>query len=408
MFKQDKYYGEVWLETDTSKKCFATIEVNNGEVKLVTNLHDKLKVYQVEVIYGVFNGLGFVTFVNNKIMQGSSGITEARIYLPKYIFSSSHHNISPKDLKIKEFNIDNKAIVKWAGKMHYYDTIREELIIEPDIKIEVPILHESIRLSFIRSIAHSTNQEFVKVENIGYVKFHSEKEVAFLEAIELYNVFQKLLLIFHGTSIQFNTFNFKCLGCNEWASAYFESDFNKEKYSSFVNIQYDFINDEFEKILREWYDNDDIQFCANIIVENLMSKVSHSRRFTNSIAAFEAFYKRFGKGKHKKLNKRCDEYRSIISEITSIEGEDFDSFIAKIIRSRDFYVHGNQGQKDIFTQFELLYISLMFDYVVIHGLLVFIKMSDVILDRIIAKAKSAYKDMQWVNRALGKDMFKKK
>jgi hypothetical protein len=205
MFKKDKYYGEVWLESNTSKKCFAIIEFDNNEVKLVTNLHDKLRVYQVEIIYGVFNGLEFVTLVNNKIKQGTSGITETRVYLPKYIFSCSNHNINPKDLKIKEFNVDNKAIVKWAGKMYYFDTIKQKLVIEPDIKIETPILSGNVRMSFMRSTAHSANREFAKVENIGFVKFNTEKEIGLLEAIELYNVFLKVLLLIQIPTMSFNS-----------------------------------------------------------------------------------------------------------------------------------------------------------------------------------------------------------
>jgi hypothetical protein len=52
--------------------------------------------------------------------------------------------------------------------------------------------------------------------------------------------------------------------------------------------------------------------------------------------------------------------------------------------------------------------SLMFDYVVMYGLLMSIQVSNGILDKIIEKAKSTYRDMQWVNKTLGKDMFKKK
>jgi hypothetical protein len=62
-----------------------------------------------------------------------------------------------------------------------------------------------------------------------------------------------------------------------------------------IDNRYDLGKEQQQLFLqKKWYINEDVRFCADIILENLLSvKVSHSRRFTNSLSAFEAFSKRF-------------------------------------------------------------------------------------------------------------------
>ena len=406
MFKENKYYGEVWLKSKEDKKCFCVLELINDEVLITTNLNQNLSAYQIELIYGVFTGLGHLTFVNCKIKNSSSGIIETKTYKPKYTFVSAYHIIEPIGLKIKEFQIDNSAIVKWDRKTHWYNSIEEKLEKQEDV-VHKTNISEDLTITITRSTSYTSNHDFFRMDNIGYVDFKSKSELSVLESIDLYNTFQKLFHFIYGKSAQFKSFKFKCLSCGEWASLYYKDDFNKEGISNFITLHYDTIKDELSNVIIHWFSNNDIRNCSDIIIENLLSvKTSHSRRFTNSYSAFEDYSQKFSnKYKTDSVEKRLLEHKELLNEITNIRIEEIKTYIKKIVRNRDYLTHRTNSKNNIFSQFELLYISFLLDYIVGIGLMKQMEVSDDIIDKIIRRAKSNYQDMQSVNNLLNKDLL---
>jgi hypothetical protein len=228
-----------------------------------------------------------------------------------------------------------------------------------------------------------------------------------LEMIEIYRTFQKFLLLFYGKSNHFKSFNLKCLDCGEWFSLYFNDDLVNEKHSDYIQFDYIDIKNDLNIILQKWYLNEDIQFCSDIILENILTtKVSHSRRFTNSLASFEAFSKRFGENhKNPTVEKYFDDLKDLFIEIMMIQETSFKGFVKKIIRTRDYYVHGNKKQIDVFSKFELLYISFLIDFVVGIELSKQLGFSKENIKNIINKATSVYVLMQGTNRILTKNIL---
>ncbi|SNR69115.1 ApeA N-terminal domain 1-containing protein [Lutibacter flavus] len=409
MFKENKYYGEVFLQSDEANKCFCLLELIDDKVYITTNLTIKNTASLIPIIYGEFTSLGHLTFVNCLIRNSSTGMIETLTYQPKYTFVSGHHPIDPIGLKIKHFQIDNSAIVNWIRGMHLYNSIEQKLEKQEDIKLSTNI-NENLNITVTKSTTHTSNQEFFRMDNVGYVTFKSTIEVSILEAIELYNTFQKLFYFIYGKSAQFKSFSFQCLGCGYWASLYYKNDYTKNNISSYINIDYWKIKDEFSNIIKHWFTNKDVAYCSDIIIENLLSiKTSHSRRFTNSYAAFEAFSSIFGnKHKNPSAEKYFFEHKDLLIEITNIPEKDIKGYIKKIVRNRDYLVHRNNTKNNIFSQFELLYISLLLDYIVGIGLMKQMEVSNKIIQLIISKAKSTFQDMQAVNKILNQDLLYEK
>jgi hypothetical protein len=158
---------------------------------------------------------------------------------------------------------------------------------------------------------------------------------------------------------------------------------------------------------KNWYINEDMRFCADIILENLLSvKVSHSRRFTNSLSAFEAFSKRFELIlKNPTTEKFLKTKKNLLFEISKINEVDLDTFISKMIRTRDFYVHGNKKKTNHFPDFELLYISFLLDFIVCIGISEALEIAPINIEKIKRRAKSIYLDMQSVNKILNENNF---
>ncbi|WP_417238093.1 hypothetical protein [Bizionia sp.] len=406
MFKENKYFGEVWFKDSKDIKCFCVLELIGDKIFITTNLTEKYTAYQIDVIYGMFTGLGYVTFVNCNIQHSSTGIVETKVYRPKYTFVCAYHLIDPINLKINEFQIDNAAIVKWVRKMNWYNSIEDKVEKQEDIKHQT-VISEDLTLTITKSTSYTSNHDFLRMDNVGYVDFKSGKNLSILESIELYNSFQKLFHFIYGKSVQFKSFNFKCLSCGKWASLYYKDDFNKENISGFITLDYDIINEDLSKLIKYWFTNPDITYCADIIIENLLSvKTSHSRRFTNSYSAFEAYSFKFGKiQKNPTVEKYLLEHKKLIHSITSIPENEIKGYVSKIVRHRDYLTHRNKIKNNIFSQFELLYISFLLDYIVGIELMGKMDASDKVIEKIMLRAKSTYQDMQSVNKLLNKDVL---
>lgn len=406
MFKENKYFGEVWFKDSEDVKCFCVLELIDNKIFITTNLTEKYTAYQIDVIYGMFTGLGYVTFVNCNIQHSSTGIVETKVYRPKYTFVCAYHLIDPINLKISEFQIDNAAIVKWVRKMNWYNSIEDKVEKQEDIKHQT-VISEDLTLTITKSASYTSNHDFLRIDNVGYVDFKSGKYLSILESIELYNSFQKLFHFIYGKSVQFKSFDFKCLSCGKWASLYYKDDFNKENISGFITLDYDTINEDLSKLIKHWFTNPDITYCADIIIENLLSvKTSHSRRFTNSYSAFEAYSFKFGKtDKNPTVEKYLLEHKELLNIITSIPENEIKGYVSKIVRHRDFLTHRNKTKNNIFSQFELLYISFLLDYIVGIGLIKKMEASEEVIEKIMLRAKSTYQDMQSVNKLLNKDVL---
>jgi hypothetical protein len=86
--------------------------------------------------------------------------------------------------------------------------------------------------------------------------------------------------------------------------------------------------------------------------------------------------------------------------------ENFNDFVQKVIRSRDYHIHANLENKNIYSDFELLYISLLLDFVVALGLMQSIGASQKTQDYVTSRGNSVFIDMQSVNKMLGQDSLK--
>lgn len=406
MFKELKYYGEIWQPENENEKYFCVLEFLDGKVFLETNLTSE-RGYKLELLNGTFNGLGYLTFINNRVIFGSSGIIEVSKYNPEYTFTSSSHFIDPVLLKAKEFKIDNSAFNSWIRSFHLYDYDDKSLKKASEIRHKIQIEEKSIGIEIIKSATYSATIESSSLLNIGIVSFISEKELTIMECIDLYKTFQKFLLFFYGKSNHFESFQLKCLGCDEWYSLYYKESLVKDGAGNLAGLDYDDLKEDLSKLLKNWFINEDVRFCADIVLENLLSvKVSHSRRFTNSISAFEAFSKRFVLiPKNPTTEKFLKTKKNLLSEITMKNEKDLDFFITKIIRTRDFYIHGNKKQINRFSDFELLYISFLLDFIVCIGLSEELELAPINIEKLKRKAKSVYIDMQSVNKILNENNF---
>lgn len=385
-FKKEKYFGEVWFFDKENQKQFCVLEIIDNNVFLNTNLSIPILTGKVDVIYGKFNDLGNLTFVNCIIKTQQSGIVEYNKYCPDFVFSSLHHSIQPKGLRLKTIEIENNTINDLIRTLHQMNPVLNKVEIESFKTHEVEI-NEDITLLFYKNYGIETSKLSANIVNHGIIKFNFKKEITLLESIEVYKKFQKFCIIYFSGIERYKSFQSVCLNCNEKYNILFNDNLEYQHGNSLFNSDFLKDKDVFSTVISNWFNNEDLAYCFDIIIENYLSKkVSNARRFTNSISSFEAFYKLFSKGNHTQLNKRIVEYELAFTSIDSSINDIVD-FGAKMIRIRDFYVHGNREQKVIHDNNDLLHYSLLIDFVVIKELSFLLGFSEAYLDRI--KNKSA-------------------
>jgi len=400
MKKDQKYYGQVWFAEKEEKKEFCVLYFQDDDLFIETNLCSKRTVYKEPQILGVITGIGYITFIDCSIQQSSSGVAEMRMYKPEYTFIGSNHLINTVDLKFKEFSIVNDTIVKWVNFYTWYDSLEEKLI-KKEIKDEYKIESKGIQLTVNHYLQYSSKRTELHISNKGSISFRLKEPVDVMEAIELYDKFQKVLQLVYGGSMKFSNFSFKCLSCDGRKSIYYNDKKLTKSTHTFVHTDYEKTKKELPKILNAVYSNTNFQFCLDKLLENFISKhSSHPKRFINSISAFEAFCKIYSGIEKYNLTKYIKNYKSIFKLIGEISDDDLKVFPNKIVRSRDYHIHSNLGNKDVFSDYDLLYISFLFDFVIAYLLLSEIKVSKSLLEKYVMHGKSVFIDMKRTNEIL--------
>jgi hypothetical protein len=397
MKQDDKYYGEVWFDDNDKEKKFAVLLFENNEILIETNLYSPQGAYKEPHILGSFNGLGYITFIDCQTQQSATGLINSRIYNPTYCFIGLSHFVNPYKLKINQFDVVNEAIVKWIDHRSFYNWNKKE-IVSKDFKNEFYLPDKGIKIVIEQYLNYRGSGYEIKIENKGKVSFQTEKPVDILEAIKFYDQFQKVLQLLRGGSAQFEKFLFKCPSCDDWQEIYYNDKKLTKSKNTYVHTSYSEVKDDLEKILKGAYSLESFQFCLDKLMENFITRESsHNKRFTNSIAAFEAFLKNYNKKSNFKLVTEIRHHKDLFMRIGDMSEDEWKEFPNKVVRSRNYHSHSNLGNREIFTEYQLLYISLLFDFVIGYLLLETIGVSKTLLQKFVQQGKSVYVDMQWVN-----------
>lgn len=273
--------------------------------------------------------------------------------------------------------------------------------ITKDFKNEFYLPDKGLKIVIEQYLNYRGSGYEIKIENKGKVSFQTEKPVDILEAIKFYDQFQKVLQLLRGGSAQFEKFLFKCPSCDDWQEVYYNDKKLTKSKNTYVHTTYSEIKDDLEKILKGAYSLESFQFCLDKLMENFITRESsHNKRFTNSIAAFEAFLKNYEEKNNFKLATEIRHHKDLFMRIGDMSEDEWKEFPNKVVRSRNYHSHSNLGNKEIFTEYQLLYISLLFDFALGYLLLESIGVSKTLLKKIVEQGKSVYVDMQWVNSIL--------
>ncbi|RKE55908.1 HEPN domain-containing protein [Sphingobacterium detergens] len=407
MFNKVKYQGELWFPDFPDQRCFCILSIVDNKIELETNLVSPDRYSQKNVyplIFGIFNGLGCLTFVDCKLGSDSTGMIRSAIYIPKYCFNHIEHIVNPKNLQINRFRVAGIGLGKWINLKFEFD--KSLLKTNNEVTHNFDIQELGLQIKLNSWITSSVSHEQISLKKSGNIEFSFFSPINVKELLDYYTKAKKLIQFLNGKSGKFSFFNFKCSQHEDWSAIYFKELIFKDSTFEYLSIDFDKISDHLPLLFTKMFTDEKFYFCVNRLLDNQVEgQLTHSKRFTNSISTFEGYCKLNIETKNLKLRNFLKKNQHDILTLSGINEEYFDEFCSKIISSRDYYVHANIKNNNIFSDFELLYISFLLDILVAFNLLKQIEVPQDILKMIIYRARETYNGMQSFNRELSKDTF---
>lgn len=407
-FREKEYYGEIWFPENEGDKHFCVLKRENNKLRLTTKLSDRDKSYTADLILGVFTGLGYLTFINNNVVNSVSGMITSKSYSPEYCLIGSHFLNNPREFRTLKVSIVNSDLRKWIWLL-LFDLYKEDNTISYENIQEEINIDEDLLLSFYTwvSTTDSRNDYILQVNSNASVSFDLKKSKSIVEIVDIYNKFQKFLLFFYGSTKQFEGFNLVCEGCNESFELFYKDGFHSENRNSLLNLNYQDLREDLNNLIVKWFTNNDILICVDKILNNtLSSKLSYSQKFINAYISLESFLKRFCNSNGKDFKVHLEKNQDIILLITSLKKIELDEYLKKIVRTRDYYVHDNVKQKQYFKGIDLLYESIMLEYLVSILLLKELGGGEIVINKVIQNGNLQYVNFKELNIRLNRDILK--
>ena len=405
----NEYYGEIGF-SENEIKGFCILKKNkDNKISLTTNLINSANNSKVDIIFGVFTGLGLVTFINNAIVSLETGMIQSVMYEPEYTLIGDHFISNPKEFRINKISIVNADLRKWIktdlfdrftnkNSISFNNEINNSFIIDDYLKIFVKTT------TSIKSLIGDYSEQLLSKASIDFEYIDDNKSI--LESIELYDKFQKFLLFFHGSTKRFESFKLTHVNCGKQFELIYNDNFNRDTTYSLLNLNYQLLKDELTEILKKWFLDGDLLICVDRILTNLISsRLSYSQRFVNSYIALECYISRFNE-KEKTIDKFLKKNKLILSQITGMSDIEVNEHISLLIRTRKYYVHDDIKENKHFQGINLLYESSMLEYLVAIFLLKKLGVSKELVDKIIKKANCNYTEHRNINLALSDNTLK--
>lgn len=405
MFTKQEYYGHVWISP--KEKSFSVLKIEENNIKLVTGLNIAYHQRHIEFIYGSFQGLGYVTFINNMIIEATYFSPQKFTLLSKYLIASKTEIKSVESvLSGNQFHIENpefNEVLKFFPSLDY----------ENDIKISVEDFQYSykfddgLQISFKNEKSSYISVGVAKFENLACLKFDSEKDMGIGIIKSRYNDFLNLFALLMGKRDQFTKFSFKDSLSESWLKFYYIDELAGKSESGLYTIDVGLNKHELHAIFKNWFQSDKLRLCCESFFDNLLGlNVSTNSRFTNSFSTLEGFIKNFIKGKIRNVEYYLKSEKSLLQNMTGTNSDEADKVIGRLIKLRNKIVHKNDVDDLNPTEIETLYDSMILDYLFLYKVYEILEVNEKELNRLILYAKQNYTQSKSINQLLYSDYLK--
>lgn len=398
---------------------------------------------KIGVILGVFNGIGEVTFLDCNVSGNAFGSgANVKKYSVDLMLQGVHISDWQK-LKFSKCVVNIPSLYDWVG----ISAIKNKLWTEKKLYSEIP---EEIKLATFEKfqLLFSFGYQSKIAKNEIYLRQYTNLKIVALgddihisELIDIIAHFKKFLLLIAKKppiSESITLFNNKYKYDNNHGLIPMDLVINSKNQNniqlsiSATRIEFKELQDNFEEIIKTWYENTDLYSSIDLIIEKLLNpKLSRENDFLNTCFAIETFHRRFRKievfkkAEFKRIRKSIIdkienvEFKKFFNEKLSYANEpsfrarlfdlkphfeailpsdlDIDDYIIRIVKTRNFLVHRGQN-KNTFDDFDMFYAARYIESIVRICILIELKVPEHVILKSVNCNKTHLSQMYHSNK----------
>lgn len=328
--ENDKPFSEVKYDLIEGVKLY--IDGNDFWVEAGVK---KYGIEQYNLIKGAFSGLGYVTLLECNVIAAGTGIGGSETKLScKYIITKIQVDNEEK-LNFSQLYVIMPSLRSWFNKrifdqVNVYD--ESFSLIKHDPIVLTTFEEFTLEIGFI--INHNLNREKgLSINDSAILKIKARNNnLSLWDLIDIYKKFKKFIAFigfFDEAEDIFSLYDkeIKYENIEQMIEMKFytkQYNFKNNGIDAIKKINYDFIEQNIEVILHNWYNVNDLSDSIDLILEKYFHpKLSLESFFLNSCFAIEIFHRRFKKNNRYSKPEFKRIKNEILSKIDDLEVKSF-------------------------------------------------------------------------------------
>lgn len=245
------------------------------------------------IVCGVFNGMSYVTFIDVFTSGGQSGNAGSyRKFVVTWMLKNKHFK-SLNELKFKKVGFREEALKNWSYEPFSINS-KDYCYTLPEPIYPIQVKLNSFQLTW--ELAHyiENDSDLLSITKTSSVISEFNQAEDWNTVIDHILKLKKLIMFLTNKDPAFS--NFYLGGGVELV--FVSPKLYENKFPTHIQLDYNNVKTEFEKIAKEWFDNSKLEPITDLTLEKYFNvQIPHQRHFFNLAVGLEAFHTEFIKRK---------------------------------------------------------------------------------------------------------------
>lgn len=270
------------------------------------------------VLYGEFNGLDSVTFVNCTIGGGNSGAGGSfRNLNISYVIQGF---VAKKidDVKFKSIILRSPALKNWIIQPNFIKVSRSEnkTITLPKWETIISTKHNGFRLEISIGYPFTQGSYNLIADKECSIQITFDKLESMDRIYETIRLLQKLVLFLTYKNPEFDLYVVSDGSRMSYELIKKKEPLRDGRFTQQVTIHYSDVKDQLDQIVKKWFENKKFHPIMDLVLQKCYNpEMSIPAYFLNVCVALESFHRRFGKGNNKKVKSANPENKLKIQKL---------------------------------------------------------------------------------------------
>jgi len=380
------YYGYITYDNNKIESVEFITNKSFNSIKF-TVINDFKTEIKIQKIYGYFNSLGYVTFLNCHYEKNEKGcaVNYYEYSIEFVLVGGWIENIaSPIFSKII---LAIPKLCNWT-RLSSVEESRDNINF---LEYEEVLIHKSDKMTVNLIPACNINRNYVNnttlISEFINVKINFSTPKTYTELVANIKEIKKLFLFLANIDTNSSTKLFT----KESNEAY---DFFWDGNKSIGHNDFEILDPSFEevspsldKVIHQWFTQDKIKASIDLILEKLVNNsLSVENHFLKTCFSIEILHRKLGGVKRRNFKDRLRDLKEYFEKILS-DSCDTEKYIQKIVDTRNYLVHMDSDTRVEFNEKEIPFAALYIESIIRIKVLELLGLNDAVLNRLFPKVK---------------------